>query len=449
MEKISALMKSGDDVMSDKRDKKGIHFNLADRMFIENALFEHMPLPEIARRLGKDPTTISKEIKRNRIENRSRVGKDYVLCHNYKGCRKMHLCKDSCSHMCYRCKITNCYRICPDYKPRQCTFTNRFPHVCNGCGNVSSCYMGRFFYKAKVADANYRDTLAKSRSGIDIMPNEFEHLDQLISSLILKGQSIAHIYQYHKDEIGCSERTIYNYFEKQIFSAKNIDLPRKVRYKKRKRDPDKSFKPQRCREGRTYQDFLTYMHDHPDCQVVEMDTVHGVKGGKVLLTLFFRNCSLMLAFLLDRCTESCVKSVFDSLYELLGSRVFREAFPVILTDNGPEFKAPGEIESNIDDDQRTKIFFCDPLVSTQKARLEKNHEYIRYILPKGKTFDNLTQDAVTLMINHINSTARASLNGHSPYQLAQLLLNPLLLEKLSIKPIPPDEVLLKPALLKR
>ncbi len=435
--------------MSYKIEKKGIHFNLADRMFIENALFEHMPLREIARNLGKDPTTVSKEIKRNRIENRSRVGKDYVLCQHYKGCRKVHLCKDSCSHLCYRCKITNCYRTCPDYKPRECTLTKRFPHVCNGCGSVSSCYLGRFFYKAKVADANYRDTFSKSRLGIDTTPNEFEHLDQLISPLILKGQSIAHIYQHHKAEIGCSERTIYNYFEKQLFSAKNIDLPRKVRYKKRKRKFAASLKPQRCREGRTYQEFLAYIQVHPESSVVEMDTVHGERGGKVLLTLFFRRCSLMIAFLLDECTKACVRSTFDSLYESLGPQVFRDIFPVILTDNGPEFKGPEEIEFDKSGNRRSWIFFCDPLVSNQKARLEKNHEYIRYILPKGKSFDHLTQAEVTLMMNHINSTARASLNGHNPYQLAQLLLNPFLLDTLSLKLIPPDEVLLKPALLKR
>lgn len=435
--------------MSGKREKKGIHFNLADRMFIKNALFERMPLTEIAKRLGKDPTTISKEIRRNRTENRSRVGKDYVLCRNYKGCRKTHLCKDTCNFMCYRCKTLNCYRIGPDYKPRECTFTNRFPHVCNGCGHVSSCYRGRFFYRAKVADANYRETLSKSRSGIDATPNEFEHLDQLISSLILKGQSIAHIYQHHKDEIGCTERTIYNYFERQLFSAKNIDLPRKVRYKKRKRKTVGLLKPQRCRVGRTYRDFLAYIQEHPDLPVVEMDTVHGERRGKVLLTLFFRQCSLMVAFLLDECTKAWVRSTFESLYESLGPKMFREVFPIVLTDNGPEFKDPEGIELDKHGNPRSKVFFCDPLASNQKARLEKNHEYIRYVLPKGKSFNHLAQADVTLMLNHINSTARASLNGHTPYQLAQLLLDPFLLDRLSLKSIPPDEVLLKPALLKR
>ena len=86
------------------------------------------------------------------------------------------------------------------------------------------------------------------------------------------------------------------------------------------------------------------------------------------------------------------------------------------------------------------------MASYQKPHVEKNHEYIRYILPKGRSFNDLTQEEITLMMNHINSTARASLNGNTPFKLAQMLLDNSLLEKLSLKHIPADEVHLKPAL---
>jgi IS30 family transposase len=435
--------------MSENKGKKGRHLTIVERMFIEEALFQHMPLKEIAKQLEKDPTTISKEIKRNRIEARSRVGKDFVICQHYKGCKKMHLCSESCSHMCYRCKITNCYRICPDYRPRDCVTTKRFPYVCNGCGNESTCYLGRYHYKARVANANYTETLSKSREGADITQKELEHLDQLISPLILRGQSITHIYENHKDQISCTQRTLYNYFEKQMFTAKNIDLPRKVKYKKRKKHKEPVLKDQKYKKGRCYEDFLAFTQEHIDTPVVEMDTVHGRHDGKVLLTLLFRNCSFMLSFIMDSCTQTCVKEKIDFLYEALGQDAFKELFPLILTDNGSEFKRPDEIEFDNDGLLRTKVFFCDPQASYQKARLEKNHEYIRYIIPKGKSFNELVQSDVTLMLNHINSTARASLNGSNPYQLAKLILNNVLLEKLSLKLIPADEVLLKPALLKK
>ena len=180
-----------------------------------------------------------------------------------------------------------------------------------------------------------------------------------------------------------------------------------------------------------------------------MDTVHGTRSGKVLLTFQFRNCSLMIAFIIDSCSQVAVKEAIDKLYALLGHETFTRSFPVILTDNGSEFTKPEALEASPSGVQRTKIFYCNPMASYQKPHIEKNHEYIRYILPKGVSFDNCTQEDITLMMNHINSTARASLNGNTPFKLAQMLLNKSLLENLALKHIPADEVHLKPALLKK
>jgi IS30 family transposase len=435
--------------MSDNNIRKGKHLTVSDRMFIEDALNSQLTLNEIAKRLAKDPTTISKEIKRNRMDCGIRMKKEFVTCENRKGCCKMYICSESCNHLCQKCKTRNCYRICPDYKPKACITLNRFPHVCNGCQSCTVCNLRRYQYKAKVADANYKDTLSTARQGADITPKELEHLDGLISPLILRGQSLTHIYQNHKAEIGCTVRTLYNYVDNQMLTIKNIDLPRKVRYKPRKKRRDPELKDQKYKEGRRFEDFISYTEEYPEIPIVEMDTVHGGRGGKVLLTMFFRSCSLMIAFIMEECTQVCVKNTIDSLYEALGEEKFRLLFPLILTDNGSEFKAPGELEYDGNGTARTKVCYCDPLASYQKARLEKNHEYIRYVLPKGKSFKDLTQEDVTLMVNHINSTARASRNGCNPYQLAQMLLDNVLLEKLSLKLIQSDKVLLKPDLLKK
>ena len=156
----------------------------------------------------------------------------------------------------------------------------------------------------------------------------------------------------------------------------------------------------------------------------------------------------MVGLLLEHCSQECVLEAIDWLYEKLGETVFQNTFPVLLTDNGSEFKMPAEIETTEDGCVRTKVFYCDPMASYQKPHIEKNHEFIRYVLPKGKTFKNLTQEKVTLMMNHINSTARASLNDKTPWELAQLLMNHSVLEALSLEMIPAKEVHLKPALIK-
>ena len=271
-------------------------------------------------------------------------------------------------------------------------------------------------------------------------------MDKIISPLVLKGQSLSHIFTHHKNEINCCERTLYYYFDKNAFTARNIDLPRKVKYKPRKKSTLPMIKESTDRIGRTFDDFVKFIEDNPNVNVVEMDTVHGTRSGKVLLTFMFRNCSLMLAFIIDSCSQMAVKDAIDKLYEVLGHEVFKRSFPVILTDNGSEFKNPEALELDVVGNQRTKIFYCNPMASYQKPHVEKNHEYIRYIIPKGKSFNDRTQEDITLMMNHINSTARASLNGNTPFKLAQMLLDVSLLDKLSLKHIHADEVHLKPAL---
>jgi len=305
------------------------------------------------------------------------------------------------------------------------------------------------YYRAKYADDVYHEAMSSPRKGINLTPEELHELDCLISPLLLKGQSIAHIYATHAKEIKCSKRTLYNYVDSGALTARNIDLPRKVKYKPRKKHHKVAPDNQNYRIDRTYEDFLSYSEQHSEVHVVEMDTVEGTKGGNVILTLLFRHCNLMTMFLLESNTQECVSNVFNALEIALGSEGFKQLFPIILTDNGSEFKNPLSIERNAYGDVRTRIFYCDPHKSWQKARIEKNHEFIRYILPKGKSFDGLIQQDVTLIANHINSIARASLNERTPFELAALLIDNEFLKALELHKIPHDEVLLKPELLRK
>jgi len=430
------------------KNLKGKHLNLEDREYIQAALERGISLADMADRLRKDPTTISKEIKRNRVIGTSEFNGFGGKCQIHTACQKRNLCDAKCNRLCKRCNHTNCYKICAEYVEKDCIRLNRYPHVCNGCENRTTCRLRKTHYRARIANEKYKDTLSSSREGIDLSQKEFTHLDELISPLVMRGQSLKHIHENHQSEIGCSQRTLYNYFEWNLFTARNIDLPRKVKMKPRKKKKEDSRKLQQYREGRTYEDFLAFTLANPDVPVVQMDTVHGTRSGKVILTFFFRNTSLMVGILLEHCTQECVREAIDWLYEKLGDKVFKSTFPVLLTDNGSEFKMPEEIENTEDGCTRTKVFYCDPMASYQKPHIEKNHEFIRYVLPKGKTFKNLTQEKVTLMMNHINSTARASLNGKTPWELAQLLMNYSVLEALSLEKIPAKEVHLKPALIK-
>jgi IS30 family transposase len=424
--------------MSVKHNSKGKHLTQDDRIFIEDSLKYQMSLKDIAKKLKKDPTTISKEIKRNRILKPS----NYVFkggCIKRKDCKKKNLCSDACKQFCKLCPTHQCMEICSDFKTKSCVKVSKFPHVCNGCESKRQCCLDRYTYSAKQADAIYREQLETSRQGINMTPEELNELDTLVTPLIMKGQPIAHIYANHKDEITCSERTLYHYIELNLLKARNIDLRRKCKYKKRKnKTPVKRKSTHRV--NRNYDDFLEYVENNPDLDVVELDTVEGQKGGKVIMTLFFRRSSIMIGFLLDNCTQECVLDAFNNLYHRVGRDIFKKNIPILLTDNGSEFLMPDELAYDENGQERTKVFYCNPSASYQKGRLEKNHEFIRYILPKGKSFDFLTQEKVTHIMNHINSVSRKSLNGNTPFKLGKVLLDAALIDALSLEEIPADDV---------
>lgn len=334
------------------------------------------------------------------------------------------------------------------YSAPMCRRLTSPPYVCNGCGLRSCRQDTKYYYRAQIAGQDYREVLSSARQGIYKTALELDDLDRLISPLLEQGQPLNHIFATHEEEISCSGRSIYHYLEQGAFSAGPIDLPHKVRYKPRKTRKHIEKTIPGYRMERTYKDFERYMENHPEANVVEMDTVEGSKDGLVLLTILFRNCNFMLIFLLAKNTQANVCEIFGTMEAVLNTEKMYELFEVLLTDNGPEFKNPSLLERNLSGQRRTRIFYCDPMASWQKGRLEKNHEFIRYILPKGRSFAALTKAQVMTMMNHINSTARTSLNDRTPFELASLLLPDTLLRWSGAAAIPHDEVLLKPRLLK-
>ena len=211
---------------------------------------------------------------------------------------------------------------------------SKSPYVCNGCDNLRSCTLEKSFYIAATAQKEYELCLSESRSGITVDEEETLRFDKIISPLIKKGQSLHHICSNNRDVIMHSEKTIYNYIDYNLFSARNVNLPRKVLYRPRKKSTDHFKVDKSCRIGRTYEDFLIFMKKHSDTPLVEMDSLEGTKGGKVLLTIHFTDSQFMLAFIRDANTSQSVIDVFEKLYLKLGPDIFQALFPLILTDNG-------------------------------------------------------------------------------------------------------------------
>ena len=425
---------------------------LRERVAIEAGLEARHSFHRIARKLGRPTSTVIREVKANRLCIPV-VRPNGRNCAFAPECMKHHLCGDQdCSRRCWTCREKDCTRLCSRCVTFHCPKLDRPPYVCNLCyfSHKKKCRKDRCYYIAEKANVLALKRRSESRSGVRSSVNQIHRINSIVSPLVMKGQPISHIYLNHRHELGVSVRTIYNYIDQNKLTVKNLDLRRKVKYRKRRKKPDHTRADRmQYRVGRTYDDYQEYIRNHPDTRVVEMDTVHANRWtGKVLLTMHFPESSFMLIFLLDRSTQEKVREVFDWLTERLGLYVFQNLFPVFLTDNGGEFKGARDLEFTMFGMPRTKLFYCDPRASWQKPHIEKNHEFIRYVLPKGQSFNDLTQEKMSLLASHINSIARDSLKGRTPFELVESKDMQKLLALLGMSPVAADDICLTPELIR-
>ena len=431
--------------------KKWGHLTEEQRYSIGKLLGQNLNFKEIGEAIDKDASTVSKEVRKRRY---LKPAKKYGDARDHKcrlaaNCGKRNICANKdCRIPCWKC--LHCHRHCADFTPRLCGIESRPPYVCNGCEKrlYNRCGEDQYFYGPEQAQKEYRRTLKESREGIDLTRDEVAAIEELVAPLIRKGQPINHIYAHHADEIGISKRSFYRYVHDGDIGIMSIELRRAVRYRPRKhiRVP----KPDPARKiGHTHDCFLAYVVKNPSVRVTETDTVEGIKGGKLFMTMFMRDISFMLVYLIDSKEIANTVGVMDNIEEDIGTEAFSETFPLCLADNGTEFSDPARFEANADGVVRTKMFYTEAYHTNQKSRLEKNHQFIRYVYPKGTSFDGLTQDDALRLANNINSVARESLGNKSPFDLAlEKGLGPIL-EKLGMRPVPPDEVNLIRSLIKK
>ena len=372
------------------------HLTFSDRNDIQLGLERGETFKTIGQSILKDPTTVSKEVKRNRQVRES-------TCHNLP-----------------------------------CPLLDKAPFVCNGCPKRrQNCGYKKILYLAKQAQKQYEQTLVEAREGTPLNSKAFWDMDKVISDGVKKGQHIYHILKTHNLDVSSS--TVYRHIRKGYLSIAPIDLARAIKFKERRKSKLPSI-PKEAKKGRSYEDFQNYLVLNQLDSWLEMDTVIGRMGGKVLLTFNLSFCNFIFARLLGNKTAlEVTKHLYDIKNTLhQADKDFFQLFPVILTDNGGEFARVDDIEMDVRGE--CKLFFCDPNRSDQKGRIEKNHTLIRDILPKGTSFDNLTQEDINLVCSHVNSVKRAALNGKSAYELFAFTYGEEIPKLLGISKIPAEDV---------
>ena len=418
------------------------HLTIEERRIIRTGIDNGSTKTAIARTIGKDNSTVGKEIKLHRhLVQKCKLP---LECANYKTCKAGR----------------ECYPECPDFVKFTCHRRDRSPGACNGCSNWSRCHFDKFSYDPNDAEHEYRSTLVDSRTGFNMTTTEAKALADTIGPLLKQGLSPYAILEIHP-EIKVSEKTLYTYIENSAFfglaDIGPLDLRRQVNRKlsKKKANLYKKRTDHKYMIGRTYKDYKIYRENNPDVFVVQMDTVYNDEtNGPFIQTFKFVSCGLLFAILHETKTAEAMLQGVELLEGILGVTIFRKFVHILLTDRGPEFSAAEAMEHSGDNTLRTRVFYCDPMQSGQKGTLENNHIELRYILPKGHDLRALgltDQAALNTALSHVNSLPVQKFGGKSPLDVMEYMF-PELYEKLvafGIRKIPTNEIILKPYLLKQ
>ena len=388
---------------------KNKHMTLDDRIEIQECLAKGMSFKDIGKRIEKSATTISREV-------------------------KQHLQAHS-----------NGYTKTDDVCPRLL----KAPFVCNGCDKKSrsSCPYRRQVYVAKNAQQSYEELLVESRSGVALNKESFYEAEKTISDAVRNGQHIYHAVK--SNDVNVSVSSVYRYIKSGYYSIGLLELPRAVKFKARN-EKKSEFVPYWAKQGRTYADFLEFISQNDDVSVVQLDTVIGEIGGKVIMTIHFVNTDFMVGLLMDNKTAAESASKIAELKKNLKANNFEfgEIAPILLTDNGGEFSIVSSFENDADGNLESHMFFCEPCSPHEKAHIEKNHTLFRDIVPTGTSFDGFTQDTVNLIFSHVNSVKRKQFNGKSAYEMFAFSYSEDLANALGISKIDPKKVVQDTSLLK-
>ncbi|MHC1787610.1 MAG: transposase [Christensenellales bacterium] len=416
--------------MKRKLQHNGQHLTLEQRRIIQTGIENRSNKVDIARTIGKDATTVSKEIRTHRVLKPHNTFNNRCLCIHLKECGK-------------------CQKKCGRYAEPACGGRDRSPGACNHCQS-KACHLDKYYYDAQRAQDAYESISSSSRQGLNLTEERRLAIGAVIASLLKKGQSVYQIMISHGQEIGLSSRCLYNYIEMGVFKDFGVDnfslkevVNRRIshnKYKVRKEPAVYTY--------HKYEDYLAFCREAPQALTTEMDTVYNDVAGPFIQTFFFEGTGFMLGFLHQEKTSVSMAATLDMLQDRLGNELFRNLFSLLLTDRGSEFEKVSLFEKNSRTGEiRLNIFFCDPMQSAQKPHVENNHNFVRDIIPNGFPLTYLEQADLDLMFSHINSTPRKSLNGKTPYEVFSFLFGSDVARILNIVPIERDKVTLKPCLL--
>ena len=148
------------------------HLTLEERRIILTGISNGSTKTAIAQTIGKDKSTVGKEIKAHRkLTHKCSLP---LECSAYRKCPFKRQCTPDC----------------PEYIPFRCSRRDRSPGACNGCSNWAYCRFDKYQYSPEEAHNDYLSTLVDSRQGVNLTSSEARAMAAIVSPLLKQGQSL-------------------------------------------------------------------------------------------------------------------------------------------------------------------------------------------------------------------------------------------------------------------
>lgn len=409
---------------------------------IESKLDEGYNAKQISEYLGRDPSCIQKEIKNFSIIKPSK--KECKDCKNYEKCNQSKLCGYSFSgercSCCRDCKVGT--ELCKEYKPVvKCDRLKGRKKVCNGCPRYRyGCSKPKIVYKAEQAWKRHQENKKKSVKKYKAIDNT-EYMEELARK-IKRGISPEVALRTTGKKYGetISIPTLYLRIDRKKMKCSNLDLRNKVKRQAKEETEKKRYISKHRENGRSFNDLTEEEQKGRKEGIGQMDTVIGIPGGKLLLTVLNKETSFLFGIPVENKKQETIIKEIDKL-EIAIEDKFRIILEKIITDNGTEFlNYEGLEKSAIKEEKRVSIYYANPYASYEKGMIENQHRLIRYFYPKGTDFSKYKNSDIIEKINRINNYPRKSLNWSTPYKEMEKKLGTKVMKKLGFYEIPIEEL---------
>lgn len=432
--------------------------NLKERKQIQDGLDRGDSFRAIARLIGRNVSTVSREVRENRHVRAFKARRS--ACRDRNWCKRIGVCEECLREgaYCAGCDARDCRDRCTSYAEQvACDVLVRAPWVCNACRkNRYGCNrQNRYVYDADLAQRTSEERRSASRQGIDMAPTRAKVALAHIKDGLSRGLSPYEISVLYEDVVGVHRSTIYRWVEAGYGGLTNLELERKVGFRPRRKNPAK--RTTRHSPKRSYDEFERLACGLKESRS-ELDCVMGrARDTRAVMTLYNLPSHIQLAFLLDAHDCENVKHWLEALRSVMPKCMYERWTRVVLTDNGEEFSDEDGIGALLGErvehgSLKVRLFYCDPRQSQQKGSCEKNHTEVRQILKKGMfAFDGLERADLAVLMSHVNSNPRESLGGKTPIQMLRFVYGQedadALLGAFGIREIGRDELVLKPEIL--